>query len=239
MKWYRSIRRVLSNARNRAKSTEDVFTDVYSANKWGGQKGEYCSGSGSTNRNIVDPYVETIVRFADLKGFQNLRFIDLGCGDFRVGNRLRALSRSYVGVDIVKSMVESHCLNYADEKTNFLHLDIIKDELPAGDICFIRQVFQHLSNEQIQKILLKLEKYRWIFITEHYPLPSNFTAPNIDKVHGADVRLYRGSGVYLNLPPFNVSADLLKVVLCVEEFGNEGIQNGEIKTILYEPLRKK
>ncbi len=232
---YRFSRRALSNARNRARTTEEVFTEIYSANKWGGSKGEYCSGSGSITNHVVDQYVDTISQLAKTMGFENSRFVDLGCGDFRVGNRLRDISSSYVGADIVKSMIESHCSNFADQKTTFVHLNMIEDDLPEGDVCFLRQVLQHLSNNQILKILQKVKQYRWVFITEHYPQHSSQIVPNLDKVHGADIRLYRGSGVYLNQPPFSLPSELIKEVLSVEDSGKEFDGKGEIKTFLYKP----
>lgn len=43
-----------------------------------------------------------------------------------------------------------------------------------------------------------------MIITEHYPSPSAKIIPNKDKPHGPDTRIPDNSGVYLDLPPFNL-----------------------------------
>ena len=94
--------------------------------------------------------------------------------------------------------------------------------LPDAELCLVRQVFQHLSNDQIRSIIDKLRKYKYVIVTEHYPAPDRLRVPNLDKPHGADIRLYDSSAVYLDQPPFNASVDLLlevpaDPVVCIGE----------------------
>lgn len=163
-------------------------------------------------------------------------FVDLGCGDFTVGSKLLPFCSNYIGVDIVEPLIKYNKETHGNATTSFLHLDIINDELPNGDVCFVRQVLQHLSNSQILAILKKVEKYRWVFITEHYPAKHIEVKPNIDKVHRADIRLYLNSGVYLSEPPFSLPREDLRMVLEVPDCGeNQGSANGVIRTYLYKP----
>ena len=110
-----------------------------------------------------------------------------------------------------------------------MHLNIVEDDLPEGDVCFVRQVFQHLSNGQIIRVLKKLKKYRGVYITEECPVKKNGVKPNLDKVHGADTRMHLNSGIFLSEAPFNLSKQALKVVLEVPYLA------GVIRTILYKP----
>ena len=83
-------------------------------------------------------------------------------------------------------------------------MDITSGELPAGDVCFVRQVLQHLSNESIINFVKAIKnKYKYLIITEHFPSSKNFVA-NLDKPTGPDVRLYDKSAVILTKPPFNL-----------------------------------
>ncbi len=50
---YRRFMRLKEQQQNRNKTTEEVFTKIYEKNQWGGSVGEFCSGSGSTNDEIV------------------------------------------------------------------------------------------------------------------------------------------------------------------------------------------
>lgn len=236
LRHYRHVDRLREHRKNRDKTAEEVFTEIYERQQWGGTPGEFCSGSGSTNEQIIAAYISAVADKAASEGFRGSPFVDLGCGDFRVGQHLLPLCASYVGVDIVKPLVRRNQERYGNATTRFMHLDIVADDLPNGDVCFVRQVLQHLSNRQIMAVLRKLTSYRWVFITEHYPAENHATRPNRDKVHGRDIRAYDNSGVYLEHPPFGVPAHALEQVLEVPGVGvgNEEGQ-GVIRTFLYKP----
>ena len=173
---------------------------------------------------------------ASSEGLLGLTFVDLGCGDFRVSRQLLPLCSDYIGVDIVKPLICRNKEKYGNATTRFMHLDIVDDELPNGDVCFVRHVLQHLSNQQIVTILQKLKKYRWTFITEHYPTDNNEIKPNIDKVHGGYIRVYENSGVYLSEPPFALPMQTLINVLEIPGVGlGEKKDPGVIRTFLYKP----
>jgi hypothetical protein len=233
---YRHLRRVFEHRQNLRKTTEEVFTEIYQRNKWGGSRGEFHSGSGSADKRVVAAYVAVISEWASREKFHGLTFVDLGCGDFRVGSQLRPLACRYVGVDIVDSLVRHNQATYADAATEFVRLNIVTDELPDGDVCFVRQVFQHLANHQIAGVIQKLHKYRWAFITEHYPTDNARIRPNLDKVQGEDIRLYKNSGVYLSEHPFSLPPEEFAQVLevpgvDVEQWSDRGV----IRTFLYKP----
>lgn len=231
---YRLYKRQKKQRQNRSKETEEVFTEIYENNIWGGVKGEFFSGPGSAHEAIVSPYVSKISKQARKEGFLGSTFVDLGCGDFYVGKQLLPLCSSYIGVDIVKPLIISHQKKYADSSAHFEHLNIVEDELPDGNVCFIRQVLQHLSNQQIIAILQKLRKYNWVYITEGYPIDNDAIKANIDKVHGSDVRVYLNSGVYLTEPPFELPREALRKVLEVP-WVTEGNDQRVIRTFLYKP----
>jgi SAM-dependent methyltransferase len=144
----------------------------------------------------------------DALGIERPVIVDLGCGDFRVGEELLAgWNADYVGVDVVPALIEHHQGVYANDRTRFVCADVVEDPLPPGDVCLIRQVFQHLSNEQIMLVLTKLEQYAHVIVTEHYPADEETAIPNLDKAPGADTRLAANSAVYLEKPPFSQRID--------------------------------
>ncbi len=232
-----TLRLKLQRFINRQKTIERVFTDIYANNAWGGA-GEYCSGSGSVDSMVVDSYILMLNNLADKEGFRGACFVDLGCGDFRVGRQLLPLCSKYIGVDIVRPLIDSLAKEIKDMKVRFMHLNIVEDDLPKGDICLIRQVLQHLSNNQIKTVLDKLSQYELVFITEHYPTNPENIRKNIDKPHGGDIRLYDNSGVYLSDPPFLLNQNSLRLVLEVPVIGGKGdhsVDTGVIRTFLYKP----
>lgn len=181
-------------------SRAQTFATIYREHRWGRRdEGEFCSGSGSAGL-VADAYCQMIEQYA--RTHQIGSIVDLGCGDFRVGGRLTALPVRYCGVDIVPELVVHNRKRYGSDRITFECLDIIEDPLPAGSLCLVRQVLQHLSNNEIQTLLPRLQKYSHVIVTEH--VPSGYVPfPNLDKPHGPDTRLPDGSGVFLALPPFS------------------------------------
>lgn len=233
---YKGFKLAKKQRLNSRLSVEEVFTNIYLNNEWGGDKGEFNSGQGSTNKSIVSSYVAAVSDRIRAIARDDLVFVDLGCGDFRIGRQLVHLCSQYIGVDVVKPLIASHVAQYETEHIKFLHLDIVTSVLPAGDVCFVRQVFQHLSNDEISHILRKLCMYEYIFVTEHYPPDSAMPIPNLDKEHGSDIRLYSNSGVYMDAPPFNIASNALECILSVDADGDDGSSSaGVIRTFLYTP----
>lgn len=233
--WAKGLYHRARGSMNRSKSTADVFSSIYSSKQWG-SAGEFHSGAGTADGGVASPYVEAIRESLGRQGFTNTRFVDLGCGDFRIGSEIAPLSSSYIGGDVVPALVDHLNQTRKTDRISFKTVDMVHDALPEGDVCFIRQVLQHLSNEQIAKILPKLSQYRCVFITEHIPNRAKPYQPNINKAQGPDIRLYWNSGVFLDEPPFSLPADRLEEILTVPGTPVwKGEDPGEIVTWVYRP----
>ncbi len=215
---------------NQSRSTSDIFSQIYSTGRWGGD-GKFDSGTGTADESVVDPYVVTVRSEIEKLGLSGARFVDLGCGDFRVGRKIATLSGSYTGVDIVPALIRHLEQSHGRDGISFRCINMIEDPLPDGDVCFVRQVLQHLSNDQILKILPKLAAYKYVFVTEHIPNRTKSYTPNVDKPHGPDVRLYWNSGVFLEQPPFSVPVSKMREILSVRGTALwKGEDPGEIVT---------
>ena len=184
-------------------STQQIFTKIYADGVWGksDQGDPFFSGSGSHNNAIVETYVKAINNFlCSLKDKPNV--VDLGCGDFYIGSKIRHLCNNYIACDIVEPLITFNTNKYKD--TEFRVLNIVTDDLPLGEIVFIRQVLQHLSNDSIIKCIPKLAQYKYLVLSESVPV-SDFI-PNVDKPDGPDTRgsFNTSSGIVLTSPPFNL-----------------------------------
>jgi SAM-dependent methyltransferase len=208
------------------KPDAEIFSEIYRKKLWGGRLllGSH-SGSGSRNPTVIVPYVRAVRNF--LIELERPSVLDLGCGDFYVGCQLVDYASAFIACDIVDFVIEQNRRRYPS--MDFKVIDAAEDNLPKADIILIRQVFQHLSNAQILKIIPKLAAYRYAVITEHLPGYSEF-APNLDKLTGPDHRVNFGSGVILTEPPFNLKAESSKVLCEVREFG------GVIRTTAYKSI---
>ncbi|HEC15245.1 MAG TPA: class I SAM-dependent methyltransferase [Sedimenticola sp.] len=125
------------------------FTHIYQTNLWG--SAESASGPGSTVG-----YTENLRReLADLVRRLNIRrILDAPCGDF---NWFRFVDlppgTSYVGGDIVASLVACNQERYGDDTRTFCVIDIRHDLLPPSDLWICRDVLFHLSNADIRNAL--------------------------------------------------------------------------------------
>jgi len=138
--------------------------------------------------------------------------------------------QTYLGTDIVEPLVEQLSQRYGSDQVSFMQLDAIEDQLPKADLYLVRQVLQHLSNEQAIRIIEKVSvNGRFSLITDHHPDAKNLMRRNLDKPTGPDIRVYDGSGLYFDYPPFNIPD--AKIVL--ETGVSVGIVSPDEKLVTY------
>lgn len=184
--------------------------DISKSGLWAAEEGSaFLSGVGSRGP-ALDAYVREMV--AILGQHQEelgrpITVVDVGCGDFQVG---RALTEAlptlrYIGCDIVKPLIEHHQKAYSSDRISFQHIDVVVERPPQGDVCLIRQVLQHLSNDDIAKALDNLAGFDVLYVTEGQP-EVRIGPQNPDKAVGLDVRFDWqrgiGRGVELGSAPF-------------------------------------
>jgi hypothetical protein len=139
-----------------------TFQTVYRDKLWGaGGSSRFFSGSGSHSK-AADIYVDVMAAIIsmELRDVQTVAtIVDLGCGDFSVGARLleRLPGVHYIGCDVVPEIIEHNRERNKIKRVQFQTLDIVSQGLPDGDICLVRQVFQHIPNRDIASVLPKLQ----------------------------------------------------------------------------------
>ena len=211
-------------------SAQDVFTRIYECGAWGKSSDSsvtYFSGSGSHAGPIVTTYLAAVEQFL-ISFVSKPSVADLGCGDFAIGARIRGLCGNYTACDIVPKLIEINRERFADLDVDFRVLDLTTDELPPAEVVFVRQVLQHLSNEQILRAVPKIQSnYKFLVLTEHLPAFEGFV-PNRDHPAGPGVRLGAESGIVITSAPFSLKVKSERVLCEVGEAG------GLIRTTLFE-----
>ena len=218
--------RLWPTLRNHGQSPAELFGEIYREKIWGGSEMDFFSGGGSHNPDVVNPYVQRVREFLASLG-RPLTVVDLGCGDFNVGNRLTDLATIYIACDVVEALIERNRQLFVRNNLKFLRLDAIAGPLPQGDVVIVKQVFQHLRNDQIMAILRNMRPFNVWIICEHLPTTQDFT-PNIDQRARPDNRLGSNSGIVVTAPPFNV-IPRKEAILC--ETPSDG---GIIRTVTYQ-----
>jgi lipopolysaccharide biosynthesis glycosyltransferase len=191
------------------------FSYIYKENLWGSSDNPsrpFFSGDGSSNALVVNTYVGAISLFINSLDFKP-SVIDLGCGDFYIGSRIRGIFDKYIACDIVQPLIEFNEKKFSSLNVDFRVLDIVSDQLPSSDIVIIRQVFQHLSNSQIQAVLGKINhNFDYLIVTEER-LYNDRIEKNIDIKPSFKTRHIVNSDVRISEQPFNFKS-ISEKVLC-------------------------
>ena len=188
-----------------------AFQRTYAGREWGTDGvSTFFSGVGSHGA-VAQTYVEVMRReLAGLRAVlgRPLRILDVGCGDFNIGRGLTEDGDDrYLGCDLVPELIEHNARRFGSGRVSFLTLDAVSDDLPDADVCLVRQVLQHLPNADILRIVAKLKRFAFVFVTEGQPKIVEGDV-NPDKPANSDVRFDwrtgRGRGVELAQPPYNL-----------------------------------
>ena len=159
---------------NRLGGTVERFTHFYHTNKW--KNAESRSGPGSTieyTRNIR----------AELPGlFERLGVVcilDAPCGEYHWFRLVPREGIHYIGGDIVKEMVVSNQGRYGDDHTEFRHLDIVYDDLPAADLWMCRDCLFHFSDEDAVRSIRSFlgSDIRYLLTSTHPECDENVDIP--------------------------------------------------------------
>ena len=138
----------------------EIFKEIYLKQLWSSENKKkdhkFYSGTGSYLPELVNDYFSAIEKFF-LSFHEKPNVVDLGCGDFTVGSKIRKMCNNYIAIDIYDELINFNKKKYKSLNVDFKVLDITVDKLPSGDVCFVRQVLQHLSNESIMNFIKNIE----------------------------------------------------------------------------------
>jgi len=213
-------------------NSKETFKKIYKEKIWTPEKYQskykFYSGLGSHKKEFVEIYIKKTIKF--LKKFKKKpKIVELGCGDFKVSENLVKYSGSFTACDIYDELIFYNKKKYKNLKVIFKVLDFTKNNIPNGDICILRCVLQHLSNEMIFKFLKKIKgKFKYLIVTEHCPENDDFK-PNLNIYTGPDIRLNYNSAVELSESPFFLNYKEKKILCKI----SSKLINGFLKTQIY------
>jgi len=147
---------------------EKYFTHVYKSFYWHMGSGESRSGMGSTlaYTGSISQILEMIHEKLDIQ-----TFLDTSCGDWNWMKHIRKnLKSKYIGLDIVKDIVDVNNTNYGDNQTTFVHSDMLSYfknmEDKSIDLCLCRHTLEHLPTQYIKDCLLEFKRVcKYVLVT--------------------------------------------------------------------------
>jgi len=177
------------------RTTKDKFTTIYQVKLWKGSESLSGYGSGFV---YTENLRETIVQIVN--DFQVMSILDLACGDFNwMRHVVDKITSSYLGADIVETIIEKNKEKYENDRVKFTTLDIVEDEIPSADLVICRDVLFHLPNESILKIINKI-----VESSSKYLLITNHVATETDSFENTDISTGDFRRIDLFKPPFSL-----------------------------------
>jgi hypothetical protein len=177
-----------------SKQPEEVFQEIFINNSWGDI--ESISGPGS-RLDRTDKILQALPGL--LTKFECHTLLDIPCGDFNWMKMLE-LEIDYTGADIVLELISDNQRKYGNVHRKFIHLDLLKGDLPKVDLIFCRDCLVHFSNHDVKVALQNIRESgsKYLLVT---------TFPERDK----NVSIVTGEWrpVNLTLTPFHLPEPLV------------------------------
>ena len=158
------------NSSAASRGLAEVFSDYYRSNQWGDD--ETVSGVGSRLNSTVNLRAKLPSLFEQ---FEIKSILDAPCGDHNWFSHVERGDIKYLGVDIVPELVAQNRQRYRNQSTDFIHLDITRDRLPAADLMICRDLLAHLSFKDIGRIFENIlsSDIKYLLITHHHECTGN------------------------------------------------------------------
>lgn len=136
---------------------------IYKINFWFSTESRSGPGSEIKNTRVISKIIPIIVKKYNIK-----TILDVSCGDFNYMKKIlpKIPNVKYLGLDIVPGLIKNNSTKY--KKYNFTVGDITKTRLQKKfDLVIVKDLFIHLSNQQIQRALNNIEqsKSKYLLIT--------------------------------------------------------------------------
>jgi SAM-dependent methyltransferase len=149
-----------------------VFETIYDKKIWGDGSG------GGSSPQAARPYMNLLQAFLQNNPIQTV--VDIGCGDWQFSQFIDWGDRNYLGIDVVGPVIESNRRQFARPGISFSHANPLEDGFDiSGDLLLMKDVLQHLSNSNVQKLLRLTGRFKFSLLTNAYA-PVNEDCDNGD-----------------------------------------------------------
>lgn len=186
-------------------SVEQVFTNIYRNNAWGGRESVSGPGSDPDQTSVVIRELPEVFRYVGAR-----TVLDIPCGDFHWMQHVDLTGIDYVGSDIVEVLILENKKKYENDSIRFTKLDLLKDPLPRVDLVICRDCLVHLSFEHALKALRNICDSKSTHV-----LTTTYT----NRQQNADILTGQWRPLSLVIPPFSLPLPLGVINEDCSEFG--------------------
>jgi hypothetical protein len=169
------------------------FELIYKSGYWKPFFGGSLSGAGS-NFDATENIRRELPTL--LREFNIQSMLDCPCGDLYWISQIDLQGIKYIGGDIVPDIIKENQSKFDSDKSEFMELNIIEDQLPTVDLVFVRDCLVHLEEQQIiDSIKNIVDSGSGYFASTTYPKITKNQKP---------INKDRWRQLNLTLPPFSL-----------------------------------
>lgn len=175
---------------------EEVFTDAFQGNGWGGVTSRSGQGSDLEETETLRRELPRLVRELGARSL-----LDAPCGDLTWMREVELGVDEYIGADVVRPLVDHLQTTEANGRCRFVLADITRDPLPAADMILCRDCLVHLPDALVKAALENFRRSGAIYL-----LTTTFSRRLRNRRR--DIRIGEWRTLNLTLPPFSLPQPL-------------------------------
>lgn len=132
----------------------NAFNEIYAKNAW-------TNGSGpGSHPAACGPLITFLQMFLRENRIRSM--VDFGCGDWQFMSSISLQGVSYVGLDVVDSVLARNAELFGGPGVDFRHTPDDLSQLPSADLLFIKDVLIHVPNSYINQLSNSFTKYKYV-----------------------------------------------------------------------------
>jgi hypothetical protein len=190
-------------------SLSKKFDNVFKQNLFRGLSSKSGIGSSLEQTHEIAQSLPDLITTLNIKSI-----LDLPCGDLEWMSKVNLGSTNYVGGDVAPALIAQLRMQFPNRK--FQTLNITRDNLPRVDLIFCRDLFVHLSNQDIKSSIKNIKASGSLYLAT-----TTFTNRRKNQDLPFLSRSVAWRTINLELSPFNFSPPLILInERCTESNGD-------------------
>lgn len=166
---------------------QKLFTYYYHKNIWG-SKSKSGPGSEIIQTQIIIEKLPKLISDYSVKSI-----LDIPCGDHIWLSNVDLTNINYLGVDIVKDLIDHNVNEFSKHNTLFMQGNILTFNMSKFDLIICRDLFIHFSNSDVLESIKRIKESQ-----STYLLTTHFS----NRIINQDIRTGSFRPINLNIAPF-------------------------------------
>lgn len=176
---------------NEIRIMKENFTNTFVNDRWNSVNGQSKSGLGSSLEYTIN-LRDNLLRIIDKYNIKTI--FDCSCGDWNWMKEIKEKLPTYVGNDIVETLIDKNNSDYKSDKISFVSNDMLsqlkKYDNKSFDLILCRHTLEHLKNNYSIEVITEIKRVsKYAIITTNNRVEINEEISNMDGVLARSINL--------------------------------------------------